>query len=120
MHELHEPALRYKRSCKLPWKARQLPSLPVGILLTARDYSVLKELRVLHSCQDNRRSCLHVLKHWTSSEKLEHGKRGAITLTSYRHAWAMAASVGSLSGKNTKRLLPGQSMGPAVNHPTDV
>lgn len=37
--------------CKLSWKAGQLPSLTVGILLTVRDYSILKELGVLHSCR---------------------------------------------------------------------
>lgn len=62
---------------------------------------------------------MHVLKQRTSSEKPEHGKRGDITLTGYRHAWAMSASVGRLSGKNIKRLFPGQSVGPAVNHPME-
>lgn len=51
MQRLHQAALRYKQFCKLSWKAGQLPSLTVGILLTVRDYSILKELGVLHSCQ---------------------------------------------------------------------
>lgn len=62
---------------------------------------------------------MHVLKPSTSSEQLEHGKRGDITPTSYRHAWAMPASMGSPSDKNIQRLLVGQSAGPSVNHPME-
>lgn len=62
---------------------------------------------------------MHVLKPSTSSEQLEHGKRGDITPTSYGHAWVMPALVGGLSGENIKRVPRGQFMGPTVNHPIE-
>lgn len=62
---------------------------------------------------------MHVLQPSTSSEQPEHGKRGGITPTSYRDAWAMPVLVGSLSGKDIKRLPTGRFVGPAVNHPME-